>query len=362
MAYFRNLPNRGRLLSLLSREQRWLIVINADPDAMASAMALRRILSYRVQDVAIAKVNEISRPDNLAMVRYTRLHMQNFHRLMLPQYDFYALVDSQPHHHPSFKGVKFSIVVDHHPLPEIPYADAVMADIRPAYGATATIMTEYLYNLKIRPGKLLATALQFAIKTDTDNFERHFFDADLRAYQYLSRFADKALLSRIARSEFRLEWLTIFARACTNLYGLGSSGQFVYVGQISSPDVLVNIADFFMRVYEIRWVAVAGAYAGAAVVIFRGDGIARDVGRLAADIFGDLGSAGGHRGMARAEFPLSVTGTDDVELFIWKRLTSYFPAGTSAGRAQKRQSAGTKKEKADRQKPVSDLSDLESDA
>ena len=40
------------------------------------------------------------------------------------------------------------------------------------------------------------------------------------------------------------------------------------------------------------------------VVIFRGDG-GRDIGRMADACFYDVGSAGGHRRLARAEFPLS---------------------------------------------------------
>jgi nanoRNase/pAp phosphatase (c-di-AMP/oligoRNAs hydrolase) len=231
-------------------------------------------------------------------------------------------VDSQPHHHPAFKDVPFSVIIDHHPLPEEPYADDMLADIRPKYGATSTIMTEYLYNLKIRPAKLLATALQFGIKTDTNSFERHFYDADLRAYQFLNRHADHNLLSRIARSEFHLHWLETFARACTNLYGIGPSGQYVFVGAVDNPDILVNIADFFMRVYEIRWVAVGGLYGGQVVVIFRGDGISRDVGAFASQVFGSLGSAGGHKSMARAEFAVEAAEDKDLELFIWQRLTS----------------------------------------
>jgi nanoRNase/pAp phosphatase (c-di-AMP/oligoRNAs hydrolase) len=57
------------------------------------------------------------------------------------------------------------------------------------------------------------------------------------------------------------------------------------------------------------------------VVIFRGDGITRDVGLLAAQAFGGLGSAGGHKGMARAEIPLSAAKGEDVELFLWQVLS-----------------------------------------
>lgn len=332
MAYFRSIPKLHQLLGLLSREQRWLILIYADPDAMASAMALKRVLSHRVQDVDIAKINTITRPDNLAMVRYTHLRMQTFSPGLLSRFDRFALVDSQPQHNPAFQGIPFSIVIDHHPLSPAAPVTADYVDIRSRYGANSALMTEYLYNLGIRPGKLLATALQFGIKTDTANFERQFYDVDLRAYQYLNRFADPGLLSRIARNEFNLHWLTLFAKACTNLYSMGKSGQYVFLGGVEHPDILVNIADFFMRVYEIRWAAVGGLYQDTVVVIFRGDGISKDVGRYAARVFGSIGSAGGHKTMARAEFPLNAAAREDLELFIWKRLTAAPGQGGSSRR------------------------------
>lgn len=355
MAYFRTVPQLPKFIEQFSREHRWLILINADPDAMGSAMALRRIMSHKVQSVTIAKVNEITRPDNLAMIRYTRLRMERFFPGMLPHFDRFALVDSQPGHHPSFAEVPFSVVIDHHPVEE-QKSEIAYSEIKPEYGATSTLLTEYLYNLNISPGKLLATALQFGIKTDTANFERHFTDVDLRAYQYLARFGDTALLSRISRSEFHKRWLEVFAKACTNLYAIGASGQYAYLGQVDNPDILVNIADFFMRVYEIRWVAVAGQYRDQIVVIFRGDGIARDVGRYASQTFGDLGSAGGHKSMARAEIPFSASEGQDPELFVWQRLSS--PPKRRARPARDDDKAG----KANEREPVKGGLDLVGEA
>ena len=56
------------LLPLLSKDERWLIVINADPDSMGAALGLKAILSRRVHDIGIGHINEINRPDNLAML------------------------------------------------------------------------------------------------------------------------------------------------------------------------------------------------------------------------------------------------------------------------------------------------------
>ncbi|HDO30658.1 MAG TPA: phosphoethanolamine methyltransferase, partial [Desulfobacteraceae bacterium] len=46
---------------VFSREDNVLVVISADPDALAGAMAVKRLLSYRVQSVTIASANEIRR-------------------------------------------------------------------------------------------------------------------------------------------------------------------------------------------------------------------------------------------------------------------------------------------------------------
>ena len=139
MSSTRKLSSRlTQLLELFNRKDDWLIVLNADPDAMASAKALKRIMSHRTGKVTIARINEISRPDNLAMIRYLRIPMLPLTDKVKASYSHFAMVDSQPHHNPAFAGIPFSIVIDHHPaVPEHP-VDAAYVDIRPQYGAVST--------------------------------------------------------------------------------------------------------------------------------------------------------------------------------------------------------------------------------
>ena len=47
------------------------------------------------------------------------------------------------------------------------------------------------------------------------------------------------------------------------------------------------------------------------------------MGHLAQKHFGDIGSAGGHRGAARAEIDLAALGGKDPEEFLYKRLTGH---------------------------------------
>ncbi len=320
MALFRQLDEQIHdLLAQFSKDDRWLILINADPDALGAALALRRIMARKVESVAIAQINEIKRPDNLAMIRHLRIPTQKAIPNLIAQYEKFALVDSQPHHHPDLEKHSYDVIIDHHPIIKENPCNAAFMDIRPKYGSTCTMMVEYLYNLKIRPGKLLATALMYGIKTDTDDWERDFIDADMAAFKYLSKFSDRTLLNRIGRSEFHLDWMRFFSRAFYNLRRIGA-GLFAHMGKVENPDILVIVADFFMRVHGVSWVTVSGEYNDTLVVIFRGDGLRKDMGQFASTLLGELGSAGGHKEAARGEVPLSALNGDDPELFMLKKL------------------------------------------
>lgn len=308
-----------QMQELFSRNDNWLILINADPDAIASAMALKRIMSRRTGKVFIARINEITRPDNLTMLRQLYIPLVPWSETLLPFFQKFALVDSQPHHSPIFQNVPFSIIVDHHPIvPEIPLT-ALYSDIRPEYGATSTIFTEYLRTLRIRPGRRLATALQYGIRTDTGTFTRKFTDADIKAYQWLAQHASNTLLIRITRSEYLQDWLKYFTRAFTSLHDCGK-GKYAFLGNVENPDILVVVGDFFTKVYGLKWVAICGVYKDQVVIVFRGDE-SIDLGKFASERFSSLGSAGGHRAMARAEFPLKLVEGKNLEVFIFRKLS-----------------------------------------
>lgn len=347
MAYFRVLtPLLAQMNTLFHRNEDWVILINADPDALACAMALKALMNKKVGKVTIAAINSISRPDNLAMIKHLSIPVKPWTPDMENEFQRFAIVDSQPHHHPIFSRLSFSIIIDHHHLPE-PYAkeekkknllvsekeEKVDKKVNPceekpistfcnleknkeeetllihaAYGAASTIFTELLYNAGIKIKRKLATALQYGIRTDTGTFGRNCTEVDLRAYHYLSRFADPALMTSIIRSEYLPEWLPYFSKAFDSIRPCGL-GRFTFLGQVSSPDILVVIADFFLRVHGLRYIIINGIYDKKVISIFRGTEF--DLGQLAIDALGEFGSAGGHKNMARAETPIKVICSQD---------------------------------------------------
>ena len=295
-----------RFYSQFNSDDRVLILINADPDAIASAMAVKRLLWRKVQNVTIGHINVINRPDNLAMVNLIGASLRHIKDIDTSRVNRFVRVDSQPAHNQEFQKYPISVVIDHHPdtTSGVPFQD-----IRPNYGATASIMTEYLKSAKIKPAAKLATALILGIKTDTSDFEQQTTIEDVRAFQFMFRHANKHLIRKIEQSELRAEYLKYFKKALENRK-TRKGKVFVMLGPVINPDVCVIIADFFLKVISVKWSIVAGIHQKKMIIIFRNDGLRKSAGKVAEKGFAALGSAGGHRSMARAE--ISIAALDGI--------------------------------------------------
>jgi nanoRNase/pAp phosphatase (c-di-AMP/oligoRNAs hydrolase) len=79
-----------------------------------------------------------------------------------------------------------------------------------------------------------------------------------------------------------------------------------FLGTVESPDVCVQVADFYLRLIGTYYVVVAGIVKDKLIITFRGDGYRQDCGALAQKAFGSYGNGGGHRSAARMEIPLAV--------------------------------------------------------
>ncbi len=313
-----NLRRLKQFKGLFSSEHRVLIVINADPDSIGSALAVKRILWRKVAGITVANINVISRSDNLAMIRLLTIKLSHISTVDPEDYDKIVMVDSQPDHSDVLLNIKPDVIIDHHKdtTGEIPFKD-----IRPKYGATATILTEYLLAAKIKPSEKLASALYYAIKTDTSNFGQQTLMEDLHAFQYLFKFTNINLIKKIEQAEIPPRFLKYFRYALENKK-FRKGWMFTNVGQVPNPDTCVLIADFFMRVNAVYWSVVAGSNNGKLIIVFRCSGYRRNAGKVAQRSFGQIGLAGGHKSMARAEISHSelkglVDYENDTKLLNW---------------------------------------------
>lgn len=277
-----------------------------DPDAVASAMALREILQ---QTKPLAKcifvaTEPVIRYQNAEFIREMKVEIQMLDKVDLAEYRLIALVDGQPTFFGERLGeVKPQIVLDHHPCKSTWHAS--LSDVRTSYGALSTIMTEYLLAARARIPKRLYTALLYGIRSDTVNFEREASLEDIGAYYLTFSRANRQLIRRIELNQIPERFLKYFDYACQRKRRYRDR-VIVFLGTVESPDACVQVADFFLRVINIFYVIIAGIVKERMVIVFRGDGYRQDCGAIARKSFGIFGTAGGHRSAARVEIPMDI--------------------------------------------------------
>ena len=282
--------------------ERVLIMLHndPDPDAMASGLALRNILRRTKTTAIIGALQGVTRPENLRMVNLLDIHVEPITPESLKEYDRIAMVDVQPHYFGDLLE-RVDLVIDHHP--EQPGYTAVYKDIRPDYGSTSTILTEHLRAVDVNISERTATAMLYSIKSDRLFFSRSTNRVDLEAFSYLYPLSDAAMIRKMEGAEITLERLDYVMKA----YRSGSlSGQVfcAFVGQSAREDFIPYVADFFLQLEDVKWTIIAGVVNDTLVVSVRNLGYTKNAGEFVRRFFADIGSAGGHRAMAKAVVPM----------------------------------------------------------
>ena len=272
-----------------------------DPDALASGLALRNVLRRTKQTAIIAAVEGVTRPENLRMINLLDIHIEIVRPEQVAEFERVAMVDVQPHY---FRGLidRVDLVIDHHP--EQPGYSAVFKDIRPDYGSTSTILTEHLRAVDANISERTATAMLYAIKSDTLFFNRQANRVDLEAFSYLYPLADAAMIRKMEGAEVTLERLEYVEKALR----AGRMAEQVYcsyLGAAPREDLVPYVADFFLQLEDVRWTMIAGLVNETLVISVRNLGYSRNAGEFVRKWFAEIGNAGGHRAMAKAVMPFA---------------------------------------------------------
>jgi nanoRNase/pAp phosphatase (c-di-AMP/oligoRNAs hydrolase) len=302
-----------RLLATLRGLSGPLLVVghdNPDPDAIASALGLARIAASIGVDADACYGGDIAHQENRALVNLLDIGLRSFDEVALDEYGGVALVDhsragindSLPEGHP------VDVVIDHHP-PRGPVAGSFV-DIRPAVGATSTLISEYLSRYGIAPDRELATSLLYGIRIDTKDFTRATATDDFEAAAALLAHADESTLERVESPSVSPETLRVLAAAIENRDVRGSVAASC-VGEIADRDALAQAAERLLDLEDVTVTFVYGYTEGVIYGSARARGADLDAGELLRDALDPVGSAGGHAAMAGAQVPLGILSAVD---------------------------------------------------
>jgi nanoRNase/pAp phosphatase (c-di-AMP/oligoRNAs hydrolase) len=290
---------------------------NPDPDALASAFALLKLVeTFDGLAGRIGFGGFVGRAENRTMVRELQLPVRQTSRVSFDNADIIALVDTQPGtlNNSLPEDRRATIVIDHHPMR--PQTKKVkFSDVREGCGSTCTIMTQYLQAAGVPLVGDVATALFYGIQSETQDLGREAEQADIEASLALYPGADRELISRIRYPDLGRPYFKSLHRS---LERARTRGPVIisYIGMLDYPDLVAELADFYLRFEGAYWSFCIGQFEEDIVISIRTSLRDAAAGELLRRVVGKDGNAGGHGMMAGARVSIVDLSAEDVRLKV----------------------------------------------
>lgn len=294
------------LLGLLSSFDRVLILPHdhPDPDALASAFALRALMQHKLgKNPEIGLGGVIGRSENRAFVSVLEIPLTPLEQIFPAFEGAVVLVDAQPGRSNNSlpRDLIPTAVIDHHPdwgnNGAVPFVD-----LREGYGATSTILTEYLQEAEVPLDPKVATAMFYGIASETQGLKRETQSRDIFASQFLYPYMNKRLLGEIEHPPLSRAYFKLVGDAVrrAQLYG---DAVVTVLPSLPYPDAVAEISDFLLHMEKTRWSICVGPYRSHLHVSIRAKDPDAGAGRLLASLLPE-GMGGGHDTIAGGKIRL----------------------------------------------------------
>lgn len=309
---------------------------NPDPDSIAAAVALRHLLVIKTgQNAVLTYGGVIGRSENRSMVEQLEIPMIPISELDLKQFQVVCMVDTQPNtgnnSWPAALPVHF--VIDHH-RPKSDLSHVCWVDIRENYGASATILYEYLISQGVAINTRLATCLYYAIKSETQDLGREWSKADRDAYLKLLPLANNRILFKIVHPQVSAAYFSAFRQAIDSARIYDSALVF-NLHHIDNPDLVAELADFLLRHKGVNYVLGMGWFDGTQILSMRSLDPDAKLGLVIQEMVSGLGTAGGHGMVAGGQIrtmKIDEKAQDELEETLTRRMLKALDIDAQSGR------------------------------
>ena len=300
----------GEVLRRLRSEDNSSVLIvchdNPDPDALASALAMKHLCDSMGHSSTIIHGGMVEHQQNRTMVKLLNMDLRKLIldweiEDLLKQSDIVICVDFS---HPGANNVLPEkcvphIVIDHHTSEERPAGDVIL--VRSEFAATSSLVASVLMNSGVEMNAEIATALAFGIRTDTLGFTRSFNAVDLRALSWLGAWIDWDLMRSFESPPRSQEVLSIFKQALSAA-SLENGLMLAPITSMTDRDALSQVADFLLPTEEVEIVVAYGIRMSKVILSARSRKDSIHIGKILAKTFAK-GSAGGHKSFAGGQIP-----------------------------------------------------------
>jgi nanoRNase/pAp phosphatase (c-di-AMP/oligoRNAs hydrolase) len=271
---------------------------NPDPDAIAAMWGLKRLLeTVSNLQIRLAYSGIMGRAENRALIASLGIQLERVEE-MHQTVDGVFLVDCQPGGGNVTLPAETIVlgVIDHHPrqqtLRGIPFVD-----VRTSFGSCIALLWEYWLEAGIAPDRLTKTLFYYAIRSETQELGREAGHKDRKLFRMLAPSVDWELMHRIIHAPVPRSYYVTFKMALehSRLY---KDALFADAGELPIPDAAAEIADWLLRLDEVKWALACGSYRGRLLFSLRTWTLDSHCGTMSQQIVRDWGTAGGHGLMA----------------------------------------------------------------
>lgn len=316
----------GALLDWGKGRGRVIIIVhdNPDPDCLASALALRHLFIVKNgEEPLIAFSGMIGRSENLIMARLLEIPLTPMEIVDIKDYGVICMLDTQPGtgNNSLDTAARVDVVIDHHPLRE-ETKGCRWVDVREGYGVTATILYEYLVANGIEIDSKLATAIFYAIKSDTQDLGREADLPDREAYLQLFPIVDKQLLYQITNPRQPVEYFRTVRRMLDSARIYGTS-IVADLHKVDYPELVAEMADILLKLEGAETVLVYGEYLSELLLSVRTTSAELNAGGMMKTLVKGVGCGGGHSFMGGGKIPAGAE-TDGNFTMVKMRLEERF--------------------------------------
>jgi nanoRNase/pAp phosphatase (c-di-AMP/oligoRNAs hydrolase) len=315
------LTRSERFLTTLAPFGRVVIVshVNPDADSLGSMLGIKKLVEARLpgKPVILTVDGMIARSENRAMVELIRIPLVPVETIEADPETAIVMVDTQP-----FTGRRHSeeampqVVIDHHETGGV-LNGVLFSDIRTHMGATSTMISGYLIEQRVVISPQLATALLYGIESETTGYPREATALDDGALIWLFPRADKDLLAQIRNPKLPQSHFATFQTALVNAF-LYRDLVVSWCGEVTQPDIVAEVADFFVRFDQVNWALAAGVFEGKLKFSLRAGQLGNQAGEILHDVVEGMGHAGGHDKRAGGQVELNETRPEAVQAVLKK--------------------------------------------
>lgn len=304
------------LLQQIHREHVYIQTHNfPDPDAIASAYGLQRLLEYRGIRSTICYKGKIDRYSTGKLLEIIGIELRNVENLekILTEEDEVILVDAQKGNSNISNMIGDEIIcIDHHPLNE--KYEYCFEDVRPEVGACATIIAQYFFENEIEIDWKIATALTYGIRIDTNNLSRGVSKLDMEMLYRMYDACRDDVIHMLEHSTLCFQDLLAYSMAISSIE-VYDDISFADTGEECPEALIASVSDFMLALVEVTFSVVYSRRKDGMKLSVRSQRDELDAGKIVGKALEGIGNGGGHASMAGGFVPFA--GTDaEAELLL----------------------------------------------